>query len=254
MMFGYACEETPELMPLPIMLAHTLVMKLDEARKTEKIPYLKPDGKSEVKVAYEKGRPKKVIQVVLATPHKVSVSSEQLRNDLYKKVVLPALEKYDFSIDKENLIVNGTGRWIVGGPASDTGVTGRKIIVDSYGGMARIGGGCFSGKDPTKVDRTGAYGARFIAKNIVAARLASRIEVQLAYVIGQKEPLTKGIEVFGTNKVSLEKIEKFAWGLLDLSPLGIINTLGLRKPIYLKSASYGHFGREIFPWEEVVKS
>ncbi len=150
-------------------------------------------------------------------------------------------------------MINGTGRWVLGGPAADTGVTGRKIIVDSYGGMARIGGGAFSGKDPTKVDRTSAYGARFVAKNIVAAGLASRVEVQLAYVIGKKEPLTKAIETFGTNKVSQEEIEKFAWKILDLSPLGIINTLKLRQSIYQKSAAYGHFGREEFPWEKVVR-
>jgi len=252
MMFGYACEETPELMPLPIILAHRLMMVKDEAMKKKEITYIKPDGKSEVKVIYENGKPKEVAQVVLAVPHEEKIDPQRLKNDLYKIVVKPVLKKYGFKIEKKDLIVNGTGRWVLGGPAADTGVTGRKIIVDSYGGMARIGGGCFSGKDPTKVDRTGAYGARFIAKNIVAAGLASRVEIQLAYVIGHRQPLAKGIECFGTHKVSLEKIEKFAWNLLDLSPFGIINTLKLRQPIYLKAAAYGHFGREEFPWEKIV--
>lgn len=252
MMFGYACKETPELMPLPIMLSHTLMMKKDELMKSKKIKYLKPDGKSEVRVIYEKGVPKAVTGVVLATPHEENISSEEIFDDLYRQVVLPSLKKYGYTIKKEQLVVNGTGRWIWGGPATDTGVTGRKIIVDSYGGMARIGGGAFSGKDPTKVDRSGAYGARFLAKNIVAAGLASRVEVQVAYIIGKKEPLTNEIETFGTNKVSLAKIRKFANNLLDLSPLNIINNLKLRQPIYRKAAAYGHFGREEFPWEKVV--
>jgi len=252
MMFGYACDETPELMPLPIILAHQLMMAKDEAMEKRKIPYIKPDGKSEVKVIYENGKPRQVAQVVLAVPHEEKISFERLKNDLYKIIVQPVFKKYGFEIDKKDLIVNGTGRWVLGGPAADTGVTGRKIIVDSYGGMARIGGGCFSGKDPTKVDRSGAYAARFIAKNIVAASLASRIEVQLAYVIGHRQPLAKGIETFGTNKVSMEEIENFAWNLLDLSPLGIINTLNLRQPMYQKTAAYGHFGREEFPWEKIV--
>jgi len=252
MMFGYACEETPELMPLPIMLAHTLMIVKDEAMSSS-LNYLKPDGKSEVRVTYEKGVPKAVTGVVLATPHEDQISSAQLEEDLFQKVVVPSLNKYGFAIKKKDLVINGTGRWIWGGPATDTGVTGRKIIVDSYGGMARIGGGCFSGKDPTKVDRSGAYGARFIAKNIVAAGLASRVEVQVAYIIGKKEPLTNEIETFGTNKVSLAKIRKFADNLLDLSPLSIINNLKLRQPIYLKAAAYGHFGREGFPWEKIIK-
>ena len=252
MMFGYATNETPELMPLPIVLAHQLVMRIDKTRKFKKIPYLKPDGKSEVKVIYERGMPKEVAQVVLAVPHRETIQPEQLKEDLFKIVVKPALRKYGFGLKKEDLIVNGTGRWLVGGPASDTGVTGRKIMVDSYGGVARQGGGCFSGKDPTKVDRSGAYAARFIAKNIVAAKLASRVEIQLAYVIGKKEPIARGIETFGTNKVSLKKIEEFAWNLLDLSPLSIIKILRLRRPIYQKTAVYGHFGRKIFPWEKII--
>lgn len=251
MMFGYATEETPELMPLPITLAHQLVYEMDKARQLKKIPYLKPDGKSEVKIIYENGKPKAVLQVVLAVPHQESVSNEILKKDLFRLVVKPVLRKYGFEINQKNLIVNGTGRWTLGGPASDTGVTGRKIIVDSYGAMARHGGGCFSGKDPTKVDRSGAYAARFIAKNIVAAGLASRVEVQIAYVIGKKEPLAKEVETFGTHKVSLDKICKFAWNLLDLSPQGIIKSLKLRQPIYQKTAAYGHFGNKFFPWEKI---
>ena len=252
MMFGYATSETPELMPLPIILAHRLVMEMDECRQSKKIPYLKPDGKSEVKVIYENGFPKEVLQVVLCVPHKESTSQEKLKEDLFLFVAQPILKQYGFMIKKENLIVNGAGPWILNGPAADTGVTGRKIIVDTYGGAARHGGGCFSGKDPTKVDRTGAYAARFIAKNIVAAGLALKVEVQIAYVIGRREPLVHSVETFGTNKVSMKKIEDFAWNLIDLSPLGIINTLRLRQPIYRETAAYGHFGRNKFPWEKIV--
>lgn len=253
MMFGYACKETKELMPLPIMLSQQLVEKMDELRETKKLPYLRPDGKSEVKVKYEKGLPVSVEKVVLAVPHNPKIENGQLKKDLFENVVIPVLEKADFVIKEEDLIVNGTGQWEIGGPATDTGVTGRKIIVDSYGGMARIGGGAFSGKDPTKVDRSGAYGARYLAKNIVGNGLADRCEVQLAYVIGQPEPLTKEIDTFGTAKVSPFVIEDFAKKLLDFSVRGIIEALDLRRPIYEKTAAYGHFGREEFPWEKVVK-
>ncbi len=252
MMFGYATSETPELMPLPIILAHRLVEKMDEAREKKIIPYLRPDGKSEVKIKYSNGKPVSVEQVVLAVPHDPIISSKILKEILINYVVKPVLEKYGFELPKNNLVVNGTGKWETGGPASDTGVTGRKIIVDTYGGMGRHGGGCFSGKDPTKVDRSGAYAARFIAKNIVAKGMAERCEVQIAYVIGHKEPLTTAIETFGTEKVGLEKIEKYAWGLLDLSVPGIISGLNLLRPIYSQSACYGHFGRELFPWEKIV--
>lgn len=253
MMFGYACNESKELMPLPIILSHRLVEKMDELRQTKKLSYLRPDGKSEVKVKYENGKPILVEKVVLAVPNDPKVSLEQLKKDLYVNTVVPVLEKYDFKIGEENLIVNGTGKWEIGGPATDTGVTGRKIIVDSYGGMARIGGGAFSGKDPTKVDRSGAYAARYLAKNIVANNLADRCEVQLAYVIGIAQPITVAIETFGTAKVSDFVIEDFSSKLLDLSVRGIIEGLDLRRPIYEKTASYGHFGREEFPWEKVVK-
>lgn len=254
MMFGYATKETSELMPLPIFLAHRLVEKMDEVREKKIIPCLRPDGKSEVKVRYEKGKPKSVEQVVLAVPHDPKVKNSELRDDLYQKVVSPVLKKFGLFCPKKNLIVNGTGRWEIGGPASDTGLTGRKVIVDTYGSMGRHGGGCFSGKDPTKVDRSGAYAARFLAKNVVARGFADRCEVQLAYVIGQKEPLTKSLETFATEKVAKTKIEKFAWELLDLSVPGIVKGLNLSRPIYRQTACYGHFGRPGFPWEEIVNS
>jgi len=252
MMFGYACNETRQLMPAPIIIAHRLAEKVDEAREKKTIPYLRPDGKSQVKVHYEKGKPKAVEQVVLAVPHQPQISNEQIKKDLYKKVVCPVLEEFKFKIGIRNLVINGTGRWEIGGPASDTGGTGRKIIVDTYGGMGRHGGGCFSGKDLTKVDRSGAYACRYLAKNIVAAGLADRVEVKVAYVIGQAKPLDRGIETFGTEKKPRRVIEDFAWKLLDLSVPAILGTLDLRKPIYQKTASYGHFGRDSFPWEKIV--
>lgn len=254
MMFGYAVRETPELMPLPIFLAHRLVERIDEVRTKKIILCLRPDGKSEVKVRYEKGVPKAVEGVVLAVPCDPKVTNKELKDLLYKHVVCPVLKKYGFSCPKKNFIVNGTGRWEIGGPASDTGLTGRKVMVDSYGSMGRHGGGCFSGKEPTKVDRGGAYAARFIAKNIVAAGLADRCEVQVAYVIGQREPLTKSLETFGTEKVDKKKIEKFAWSLLDLSVPGIVKGLNLLHPIYQPTARYGHFGRPGFPWEKIEKT
>lgn len=252
MMFGYAVNETPELMPLPIMLAHELVKKMDELKK-EELSYLRPDGKSEVVVRYEKGRPVSIEAVILAVPHDPKVEKSQVKKDLLARVVLPVLDKYRKKpISLKKLIVNGTGRWEIGGPHSDKGETGRKIVVDSYGGMSRVGGGCFSGKDPTKVDRSGAYGARFLAKNIVAAGLADRCEVQVAYVIGHRNPVAKAIETFGTAKKSQKIIEDFAWQLLDMSVPGIINGLNLCRPIYQKTAVYGHFGRKIFPWEKII--
>jgi S-adenosylmethionine synthetase len=252
MMFGYACSETPELMPLPIILAHRLAQEIDQARENGLLPYLRPDGKTEVSVRYENGRPVKVERVILAVPHQEKVETAQVKEDLHKRVVVPVLAAYGFDSAEKELVVNGTGRWIIGGPASDTGVTGRKIVVDTYGGMGRIGGGAFSGKDPTKVDRSGAYGARYLAKNIVASGLADRAEVQIAYVIGQREPITKTVETFGTEKSSLREVENFAWNLLDLSVPGLLEGLDLRRPIYKESARYGHFGREEFPWEKKV--
>lgn len=253
MMFGYAVNETKELMPLPIIISHRLVEKMDQLRETKKLSCLRPDGKSEVKIRYEKQKPIAVEKVILAVPHDQCVAKEQLQKELYKKAVVPAVEKYDLFVKEEDCILNGTGKWEIGGPATDTGVTGRKIIVDSYGGMARIGGGAFSGKDPTKVDRSGAYGARFLAKNIVANGLADRCEVQIAYVIGHVKPLTLEFETFGTEKKKLSVIESFAEKILDLSVWGIIEKLNLLQPFYEKTASYGHFGREEFPWERVIK-
>jgi len=251
MMFGYAVRETPVLMPLPIILAHKLVERLDEVRKNKTISYLKPDGKSEVTLKYENARPVSLERVVLAACHKKGVKNRQLKEDLYIHVVKPVLEQFNLKVAKKYLTVNGGGIWVTPGPTTDTGVTGRKIMVDSYGAYGRAGGGCFSGKDPTKVDRSGAYAARFIAKNIVAAGLADKVEVQIAYVIAKKDPIAKSIETFGTEKVSMKKIEDFAWSLLDLSVAGIIEGLDLRRPIYQKTATYGHFGRPNFSWEKV---
>jgi len=251
MMFGYAVKETPELMPLPITLAHRLVERLDKVREEKILPYLRPDGKSEVTLKYDNGKPTSLERVILAACHDERIGNEQLKEDLYNLVVTPTLERFDLKIYKKDLMVNGTGIWTTPGPASDTGVTGRKIMVDSYGAYGRAGGGCFSGKDPTKVDRSGAYAARYLAKNIVAAGLAAKVEVQIAYVIGQKDPIAKDIETFGTEKKSPKVIRDFAWSLLDLSVPGITEGLNLKQPIYRKTASYGHFGRDCFPWENI---
>lgn len=255
MMFGYATNETPEYMPMPLVLAHRLVERMDEAREKKILPFLRPDGKSEVKVIYEDNKPVAVERIVLAVPHDPKVTNGKLTRALYEKVIKPVLKKYKLAPPNiDNVVVNGSkGQWEIGGPASDTGVTGRKIIVDTYGGFSRHGGGAFSGKDPTKVDRSGAYAARYIAKNIVAKGLADRVEVRVAYVIGQREPLGKAIDTFGTEKKSLADIEAFAWSLLDLSVPGILKGLNLRRPIYRETARYGHFGRSGFPWENVVK-
>jgi S-adenosylmethionine synthetase len=253
MMFGYACKETEELMPLPILLAHRLTELIDRSRELENICFLRPDGKSQVTVLYENGTPVKVTDVVIAVPHEEQVDLQEVKDVIYRDVVCKVLSEYGYSVDPKNLIVNGTGIWHKGGPASDTGLTGRKIIVDSYGGYAKVGGGAFSGKDPTKVDRSGAYAARYIAKNIVAQGLADRAEVGLAYFIGARKPLMQEIETFGTEKVSKKVLNSFANELMDTSVEGIIAGLDLRRPIYLKTAAYGHFGRECFPWEEVGK-
>lgn len=254
MMFGYACRETPELMPIPIILAHRLVERLDEMREKKTLAYLRPDGKSEVKVGYERGRPVSVDHVVIAVPHDPKTPARQVKKDIVRHVIKPVLKKYGFAAPKDDcIVINGTGKWDIGGPASDTGVTGRKIIVDTYGSYARHGGGCFSGKDPTKVDRSGAYACRYIAKNIVAAGLSDRAEVRVAYVIGCRDPIAKSVECFGTEKKSINAVEQFAWKLLDLSVPGILEGLSLCHPIYQKTARYGHFGRDGFPWERVVQ-
>ncbi len=252
LMFGYACKETKELMPMAIMLAHGLTKRIDQVREEGLLPYLRPDGKSQVTIEYYQGKPKKVLQVVIAVPHNENVSLNQVKKDIYNTIVVPLLDLYGFKISIKNLIVNGTGVWHKGGPASDCGVTGRKIVVDGYGGYARVGGGAFSGKDPTKVDRSGAYAARFLAKNIVAHKLAEKAEVRLAYFIGAKKPTMQDIETFGTAKKSHKVILSFMNQILDTSVSGILKGLDLQRPIYLPTASYGHFGREEFPWEKVV--
>ncbi|MFA6023854.1 MAG: methionine adenosyltransferase [Candidatus Gracilibacteria bacterium] len=254
MMFGYACDETPELMPLPIALAHKLTQALAEARKNGSLPYLRPDGKSQVTVKYsEDGRPESVHTVVLSTQHNPEVDQEQIRKDLIEKIIEPVCGPW---LRADTIFhINPTGRFIIGGPPGDSGLTGRKIIVDSYGGMGRHGGGCFSGKDPSKVDRSGAYAARYIAKNIVASGLAKKCEVQLAYAIGVAEPVSIFVNSFGTGTVNDEALVNLIRKHFDLTPLGIIKSLNLRRPIYRQTAVYGHFGRELedFTWERTDK-
>jgi S-adenosylmethionine synthetase len=251
MMFGYASSETEQLMPLPISMAHTLAAAIDTVRESKKISYLRPDGKTQVTVRYENDEPVAIENVVIAVPHKESVTLYEVKSDIMKNVVKPVLKSYGYTINEKNVVVNGTGLWFIGGPASDTGVTGRKIVVDTYGGMARVGGGAFSGKDPTKVDRSGAYAARFIAKNIIAAGLADRCEVRLAYFIGALKPLMQEVETFGTAKKSDKIIKDYMNSILDTSVQGILDGLNLRRPLYAATAAYGHFGRPEFPWEDI---
>ncbi len=253
MMFGYACKETPELMPLPIALAHALTRKIDEVRETGELAWLRPDGKAQVTVRYENGVPVSVEKLVAAVAHDEQTSADKVRQDIIDHVFTPVLKHYGFDLPQdEDIVVNGTGLWHIPGPESDAGLTGRKIVVDTYGGYARVGGGAFSGKDPSKVDRSGAYAARYIAKNIVAAGLADRCEVGLAYVIGQPKPLMQTIETFGTATVSQEELHAFKDKLIDTSVKGIIDALDLRRPIYSQTAAYGHFGKHDLPWEKVV--
>jgi S-adenosylmethionine synthetase len=254
MMFGFACNETPQFMPLPITLAHRLTARIDELRQTE-LKYLRPDGKAQVTVAYDNGKPVAVKHVVVAVPHDPRVERDQVQKDIYEKGIAPLLAEFGYEIDpQKDLVLNGTGVWHFSGPAADAGLTGRKIIVDTYGGYARVGGGAFSGKDCTKVDRSAAYAARFLAKNIVAAGLADKAEVALAYFIGARKPVMQEVETFGTEKVSRAEIKKFIDELLDTSVSGIIKAFDLRRPIYRGTAAYGHFGREGFPWEEIAKN
>ncbi len=255
LMFGYACDETPELMPLPIMLAHKLVRQQSDVRRDGKLVYLRPDAKSQVSVEYSGGQPVRIDAVVLSTQHDDDVSTEQLRADVKKYIIDPIVG--GSMVDSQTKYhINPTGRFVIGGPHGDTGLTGRKIIVDTYGGMGRHGGGAFSGKDPTKVDRSACYMARYVAKNLVAAGLAQRCEVQLAYAIGVAEPVSVMVDAFGTGTVPEERMVEIVRATFNLTPKGMIETLKLRRPIYRKTAAYGHFGRteETFTWEATDKA
>jgi len=255
MVFGYACDETPELMPMPISLAHKLAKRLTDVRKQGILKYLRPDGKTQVTVEYEDRKPIRVDAVVVSAQHSMDVEYQQLKKDIMEYVIKPVIPG-NLLDDKTKYFINPTGRFVVGGPQGDSGLTGRKIIVDTYGGMGRHGGGAFSGKDPTKVDRSGAYAARYVAKNIVAAGLASRCEVQIAYAIGVAHPVSVMVDTFGTGKIDDEKILKIVRDHFDLRPDAIIRDLKLRRPIYRKTAAYGHFGREDedFTWEKTDKA
>ena len=254
LMFGYATSETPELMPLPITLAHKLTMRLAAVRKEGTLDWIGPDGKSQVSVIYEDAVPKNIDTVVVSTQHTEDVSTSQVREEIISKVIKPICD--DLINNSTKFLVNPTGRFVIGGPVGDTGLTGRKIIADTYGGMGRHGGGAFSGKDPSKVDRSACYMARYIAKNIVSSGLASKCEVQLAYAIGVAEPVSIMVDTFNTGKINEEKIESQVREIFDTTPLGIIETLKLKRPIYKKTAAYGHFGRNDpdFSWEKTDKS
>jgi len=255
MMFGFACDESPELMPLPIALAHRLTRRLAQVRKDGTLPWLRPDGKSQVTVEYSYGLPKRVDAVVISTQHAPDVDNEQIEREIKKHVIEPVIDA-NLLDEETKYFINPTGRFVVGGPFGDSGLTGRKIIVDTYGGMARHGGGAFSGKDPTKVDRSAAYAARWVAKNVVAAGLAKRCEVNLAYAIGVARPVSVAVETYGTETAPVEQIERAISETFDLRPAGIIKSLNLRRPIFEQTAAYGHFGRTDLdvPWEKTDKT
>ena len=253
MMFGYACDETPELMPLPIMLAHKLLLQAAKSRKAKEISWLRPDAKGQITVEYEGNKPLRIDSVVLSHQHDDDVPYDEITSTLKNVIIHPLLDATGLLDENTKYYINPTGRFVVGGPYGDTGLTGRKIIVDTYGGMGRHGGGAFSGKDPTKVDRSASYMARYVAKNIVAAGYASRCEVCLAYAIGVPFPISIMLDTFGTAKVPEQRIEEGIKKVFDLSPSSIIKTLNLKRPIYQKTATYGHFGREEFPWEKIDK-
>lgn len=251
MMYGYACNETPELMPLPIILAHKLAKKMAEVRKNREIENIGPDGKSQVTIEYHDNKPARIDAIVIAQQHKENISEDELKKEILEKVVKPVCG--NFIDERTKIHINATGAFVIGGPEGDTGVTGRKIIVDSYGGVGRHGGGCFSGKDPSKVDRSAAYMARYIAKNIVASGLADKCEVALSYAIGVAEPTSINVDCFGTEKIPEEKISLLVRKFFKLTPRGIIESLDLRKPIFKQTAAYGHFGRPEFSWERLDK-
>ena len=252
MMFGYACSETEELMPLSIKLAHVLSMRLAQVRKDGTLPYLGPDGKTQVTVEYDDGKITRIDTIVVSTQHSEDVSLDQVRSDMMEHVIRPVIPS-EFIDDRTKYYVNPTGRFVIGGPMGDSGLTGRKIIVDTYGGHSSHGGGAFSGKDPTKVDRSAAYMARYIAKNVVANGYADKCEIQLAYAIGVAKPVSILVNTFGTNKIPEEEIQEKIAKSFDLTPRGIINTLKLREPIYTQTTNYGHFGKKDLPWEQIIK-
>ena len=254
LMFGFAINETPELMPLPITLAHNLSLRLSQVRKKKELDWVRPDGKSQVSILYEDNKPKSIDTIVLSTQHSPEIAQEQINEEITKFVIDPVCS--DWVTSETKVFVNPTGRFVIGGPPGDTGLTGRKIIADTYGGMGRHGGGAFSGKDPTKVDRSACYMARYISKNIVAAELATKCEVQIAYAIGVAKPVSIMVDTFKTSKVEEEQIENKVKEIFDTSPAGIIRTLDLKKPIYKKTSAYGHFGRRDvdFSWEKTDKA